>query len=191
MSACERTRELLGQLLEGALSDEQRQAVDQHLAGCAECREMREALELIRAVLPSLGELEPPPELANDLAASPCRRWLGLLHQAVDHEIDHRHLEQLLSHLGGCAACRQAWNDLTLIRQVSDVLDPAVWMWPFDHPRDGHAGSARPVRPDRAGRLPRGGSSVVVSGLDDDEGVALDGAHEPVLLVDPARPVAR
>jgi len=124
MSACEQTRELLGQLLEGALSDEQRQAVDQHLAGCAECREMREALELIRAVLPSLGELEPPPELANDLAASPCRRWLGLLHQAVEHEIDHRHLEQLLSHLGGCAACRQAWSDLTLIRQVSDVLEP-------------------------------------------------------------------
>jgi predicted anti-sigma-YlaC factor YlaD len=124
MSACEQARELLGRLLEGELADEERQAIEQHLDGCAECRETREALELVRAVLPSLEELEPPPQLANDLAASPCRRWLGLLHQAVDHEIDNHHLERLLSHLAGCAACRQAWNDLTLIRQVSDVLEP-------------------------------------------------------------------
>ena len=124
MSACGEVRELLGQLLEGTLSDEQRQAVEQHLASCAECRETREALELIAAVLPRLGELEPPAQLAHDLAASPCRRWLGLLHQAVDHEIDHRRLEELLSHLAGCASCRQAWNDLTLVRQVSDALEP-------------------------------------------------------------------
>jgi predicted anti-sigma-YlaC factor YlaD len=124
MSACEQARELLGRLLEGELADEERQAIEQHLAGCAECRETRETLELVRAVLPSLEELEPPPQLAYDLAASPCRRWLGLLHQAVDHEIDNRHLERLLSHLAGCAACRQAWNDLTLIRQVSDALEP-------------------------------------------------------------------
>ena len=124
MLTCEQARELLGQLLEGTLTDETRIALEQHLASCAECRETRAALEMIRAVLPRLGELEPPQQLANDLAASPCRRWLGLLHQAVDHEIDHRGLERLLAHLDGCPTCRQAWNDLSLIRQVSDALEP-------------------------------------------------------------------
>jgi len=124
MLTCEQVRELLGQLLEGALPDEERAALEQHLAGCAECRETREALELIAAALPSLAGLEPPPQLAGDLAASPCRRWLGLLHQAVDHEIEQRGLERLLAHLDRCPTCRQAWNDLSLIRQVSDAIEP-------------------------------------------------------------------
>jgi predicted anti-sigma-YlaC factor YlaD len=124
MLRCEQARDLLGQLLEATLPDEARLTLDEHLGGCAECRETLEALRMIADVLPSLGGLEPPPQLANDLAASPCRRWLGLLHQAVDHEIDSRQLERLLAHLDGCEACRQAWQDLTLIRQVSDALEP-------------------------------------------------------------------
>jgi predicted anti-sigma-YlaC factor YlaD len=124
MLGCEQSRELLGELLEGALPDETRLALDEHLAGCAECRETLDVLRMVTGALPSLAGLEPPPQLAADLAASPCRRWLGLLHQAADHEIDSRQLERLLAHLDGCAACRQAWQDLTLIRQVSDALEP-------------------------------------------------------------------
>lgn len=124
MMSCEQARDLLGPLLEGDLPDEARLALEEHLAGCGECRETLETLRMVSDALPSFAGLEPPPQLASDLAASPCRRWLGLLHQAVDHEIEPRQLERLLAHLDGCAACRQAWQDLALIRQVSDAMEP-------------------------------------------------------------------
>jgi predicted anti-sigma-YlaC factor YlaD len=125
MMACDHARDLLGQLLDGELSDDARRDLAEHLAGCADCRELREALDQIADAVAPLHDLAPPQQLEHDLAASPCRRWLGLLHQAVDREIGERNLERLLSHLDGCAACRQAWTDLTLIHQVSSAMEPS------------------------------------------------------------------
>ena len=124
MGSCDDVRDLLGQLLDGGLPEEAARTVDDHLDRCAACRELRDALELVAGAVPRLDELEPPAHLEQDLSSSPCRRWLGLLHQAVDREIGERNLDRLLSHLDGCPTCRQAWNDLTLIHQVSDALAP-------------------------------------------------------------------
>lgn len=124
MTSCDDVRDLLGQMLDGELPDEERRRLEEHLESCAECRELWETLRQVADTLPRLAELEPPPHLEHDLAASPCRRWLGLLHQAVDREIGDRNLQRLLSHLDSCPLCRQAWSDLTLIHQVGDAIEP-------------------------------------------------------------------
>ena len=98
--------------------------VRDHVAGCDECAELAEAMAGIIDAGSGLAELEPPSSLADDLSASPCRRWLGLLFQAVDREISQRNLERLLTHLEACPVCRRAWQDLTLIHQVSEAMEP-------------------------------------------------------------------
>jgi predicted anti-sigma-YlaC factor YlaD len=72
--------------------------------------------------------LEPPEHLGADLQASPCRRWMGLLFQAVDREISQHNLERLLTHLEACPICRRAWQDLTLIHQVSEAMEPPPYL---------------------------------------------------------------
>ena len=124
MYSCEQTRGLLDQLIEGSLTDGTRSEVERHLAGCDECREIGETLALIADAIPPLGELEAPEHLAAELSSSPCRRWLGLLFQAVDREIGEHNLERLLSHLESCESCTRTWNDLTLIRQVGEAMEP-------------------------------------------------------------------
>ncbi len=124
MYSCEQTRELLDQLLEGSLSEEVRPDVERHLSDCEECREIVETLILIAEAIPPLEKLDPPDHLADDLSSSPCRRWLGLLFQAVDREIGEHNLERLLSHLESCESCTRTWNDLTLIHQVGEALEP-------------------------------------------------------------------
>ena len=124
MASCDHVHDLLGKLLDGELPEDEQRAVHEHVDGCDNCRQLLEALELVAGAIPRLDGLEPPVHLEQDLAASPCRRWLGLLHQAVDREIGERNLDRLLSHLDGCATCRQAWNDLTLIHQLSSALEP-------------------------------------------------------------------
>lgn len=128
MSGCTDVRELLGPYLEGELEEEQAGRVREHLTGCEECAGILETLEGIVDAGTSLGELEPPDRLRSDLASSPCTRWLGLLFQAVDREISEHNLERLLSHLEGCPSCRRTWQDLTLIHQVSNAMEPSEYL---------------------------------------------------------------
>jgi anti-sigma-K factor RskA len=61
-------REDIGAYLLGALTDLERQAFEQHLAGCAECREEVERLRPAADVLPrSVEQVEPPPSLKASL----------------------------------------------------------------------------------------------------------------------------
>lgn len=61
-------REEIGAYLLGALTDLERQAFEQHLAGCAECREEVERLRPAADVLPrSVEQVEPPPSLKASL----------------------------------------------------------------------------------------------------------------------------
>jgi len=124
MVSCDLTRDLLGLYVEGDLTAEERGQVELHLQECEDCRELFETLVLIAEALPPMDQLEPPPNLEADLSASPCRRWLGLLFQAVDREISQHNLERLLSHMEACESCTRTWNDLSLIHQVSDALEP-------------------------------------------------------------------
>jgi len=128
MLSCTDLRELLGLHLEDELEEEIACTVRDHLAGCSECAELAETMAGIMDAGSGLAELEPPQSLAADLSASPCRRWLGLLFQAVDREISQHNLERLLTHLEACPSCRRAWQDLTLIHQVSEAMAPPSYL---------------------------------------------------------------
>lgn len=128
MDRCTEIRDFLSLYLEGGLEEEQRIEVDKHLAECAECSELAEGVAEIIGAGAALDDLEPPSGLAEDLSSSPCRLWLGLLFQAVDHEISDHNLERLLSHLEACPSCRRTWQDMTLIHQVSEAIEPSQYL---------------------------------------------------------------
>lgn len=124
MAGCHEIRELFSLHLDGELEAQQRAVVAEHIDGCDECRELLETMEEIVGASSMMDDLDPPDGLDEDLSSSPCRLWLGLLFQAVDREISQHNLERLLTHLEGCPGCRTAWQDLTLIHQVGDAMQP-------------------------------------------------------------------
>jgi predicted anti-sigma-YlaC factor YlaD len=128
MLSCTDIRDFLSLYLDGELEEEKACAVREHLADCGECTGLAETMELITGAGANLAGLEPPEHLGADLQASPCRRWMGLLFQAVDREISQHNLERLLTHLEACPACRRAWQDLTLIHQVSEAMEPPPYL---------------------------------------------------------------
>jgi predicted anti-sigma-YlaC factor YlaD len=128
MSGCTNIRDLLSAFLEGELEDARKLDVREHLAECEDCAGILETLESIADAGATLEALEPPDHLTADLASSPCTRWLGLLFQAVDHEISQHNLERLLTHLEACPSCRRTWQDLTLIHQVSEAMSPSQYL---------------------------------------------------------------
>ena len=124
MSGCEAIRELMGPVLDGDASPAEADRLRAHLEHCDECADVFEAMATVVGAGKLLAEVEPPSNLAAEISDSPCRRWLGLLYQAVDREISQANLERLLSHLEGCPACRRIWHDLTLIHQVGEAMTP-------------------------------------------------------------------
>ncbi|MEJ2580701.1 MAG: zf-HC2 domain-containing protein, partial [Acidobacteriota bacterium] len=128
MSGCTGIRDLFSLYLEGDLEQKQVQEVREHVAGCEDCAGILETMQGIVEVGSSLGDLEPPDQLMSDLASSPCTRWLGLLFQAVDREISQHNLERLLTHLESCPSCRRTWQDLTLVHQVCDAIEPSQYL---------------------------------------------------------------
>jgi predicted anti-sigma-YlaC factor YlaD len=128
MSRCSDIRDLLSLYLEGELEEKQVLDVREHLSGCEDCAGVVETLESIVDAGSALDALEPPDHLMSDLASSPCTRWLGLLFQAVDREISQHNLERLLTHLEACPSCRRTWQDLTLIHQVSEAIEPSQYL---------------------------------------------------------------
>jgi len=128
MAGCTDIRDLLGPYLEGELVEDQAAEVREHLAGCEDCAGIADTLASIMDAGSALDNLEPPDHLLTDLASSPCTRWLGLLFQAVDREISQHNLERLLTHLEACPSCRRTWQDLTLVHQVSDAMEPSQYL---------------------------------------------------------------
>ncbi len=128
MSGCTDIRDLLGPYLEGELEEQKTFEVREHLADCEDCAAILETLESIVDAGSTLDSLDPPDHLMSDLASSPCTRWLGLLFQAVDREISQHNLERLLTHLEACPSCRRTWQDLTLIHQVSEAIEPSQYL---------------------------------------------------------------
>lgn len=124
MSTCIEIRDLFGAVLEHEAGEAEVERVQAHVAECSECAELFDAMALVMSAGEIMAEVEPPAHISAEIAASPCRRWLGLLYQAVDREISQHNLDRLLTHLEECPTCRQAWHDLTLIHQVSDAMEP-------------------------------------------------------------------
>jgi len=67
---CARSQELLSDHLEGTLHAILRSELDAHLAGCEECRTLREAVAEVVEALHAFPELEPPVGLAERVAAA-------------------------------------------------------------------------------------------------------------------------
>ncbi len=128
MLSCTDARELLGLLLDGELEEPIACEARDHLAECEDCAGLYEAMAQVAQSGAWLAAVQPPEALAADLQASPCRRWLGLLFQAVDREISQPNLERLLSHMESCPSCLATWQDLTLIHQVSEAMEPPPYL---------------------------------------------------------------
>jgi hypothetical protein len=67
---CARAQELFSDQLEGALDPLLAGDLEAHLAACADCRELREAVGLVVAALRGAPEVEPPAGLAERAAAA-------------------------------------------------------------------------------------------------------------------------
>jgi len=124
MNDCTDIRDLFAAVLENEATETEAERVRSHVEGCSECAEFFDAMSMIISTGDVMVEIEPPPLMGKELSANPCRRWLGLLHQAVDREISSTNLDRLLPHLESCESCRQAWHDLTLIHQVGEAMRP-------------------------------------------------------------------
>ena len=128
MAGCTEIRELFSLHLEGELEEQQRTLVQNHLAECGECRDLLATMEEIVGAGTIMASVEPPDGLDDELSSSPCSLWLGLLFQAIDREISQHNLERLLTHLESCASCRSTWQDMTLIHQVSEAMEPSNYL---------------------------------------------------------------
>jgi predicted anti-sigma-YlaC factor YlaD len=124
VTSCTGIRDLFAAVLENEAAEAEITQVRTHIEGCRECAEVYAAMAMVIGAGDFLAEVEPPPHIAEEIASSPCRRWLGLLYQAVDREISQPNLERLLTHLGSCQSCRRVWHDLTLIHQVGEAMKP-------------------------------------------------------------------
>lgn len=124
MTGCTDLRELFAPVLDGDADDAEVERVRAHLAECADCAELFEAMRMVIGAGDFLESVDPPPQLGDEIASSPCRRWLGLLFQAVDRDISKHNLDRLLGHLDGCESCREVWLDLTLVHQVGEAMKP-------------------------------------------------------------------
>jgi len=60
MMTCNDVRHRLSLLLDGDVPEAERATIEQHLAGCAECRGVRHDLELVRRAAATLGTIDPP-----------------------------------------------------------------------------------------------------------------------------------
>jgi len=81
---CQRAEELLSDHLEGALHAILRAELDHHLAGCADCRALREALGEVVVALHAVPELEAPAGLAERAAAAArARRGAVVIRPAI------------------------------------------------------------------------------------------------------------
>ena len=124
MNECTDIRELFAPVLENEATETEVERVRTHLEGCTECDELYTAMGMVIGA----GDFSPMwirrRTSVVEIASSPCRRWLGLLYQAVDREISQTNLERLLTHLEACPSCREVWHDLTLIHQIGDAMAP-------------------------------------------------------------------
>jgi predicted anti-sigma-YlaC factor YlaD len=124
VNTCTDIRDLFASVLENEAGEAEVERVRAHIDECAECAELYDAMGMVVGAGAFMADLEPPPHIGEELASSPCRRWLGLLYQAVDREISQPNLERLLTHLEACPSCRRVWHDLSLIHQVGDAMAP-------------------------------------------------------------------
>jgi hypothetical protein len=87
---CRRIEELLSDHVEGTLDAVLRAEVDVHLAGCEECRSLRESLVDVLDVLQRPPEMEPGPALAARVAAASFRAARQRVQVAVARRIPVR-----------------------------------------------------------------------------------------------------
>ena len=78
MLTCEEALERMSQALDGPLPLEERQALEEHLESCPECRAAYEALFQMEDALREIGETPAPAELSarvmEQIQAAPARR---------------------------------------------------------------------------------------------------------------------
>ncbi len=124
MSGCDEIRGLFSAYVEGELDAHDQARVRAHLAGCPDCSSLLETFNMVIATGQEIRSIEPPSSIADTIGSSPCSRWQSCLFDATDRNLPADVLPRLLEHLESCPACRQTWDDLTLIHQVQAAITP-------------------------------------------------------------------
>ena len=122
MKNCENWQELFGQALEEG--PDSLPGFREHLEECALCRDLFGEYLTLFGGPPMLAGLEAPGGLAEEVAGSPCTRWLRKLFAAVDRTLPEEELAELFEHLESCTECRGVWSDLSLMHQAGAALKP-------------------------------------------------------------------
>ena len=94
-SACDRHADALAALVDDTLDPRDRQPLDEHLAGCAACRDLLADLREIRSLAAALEPIEPPARVWRDV-----RRRIAVAEQTPRPAVGWRHWWSL----GGAAA---------------------------------------------------------------------------------------
>jgi len=108
---CERLEDRLDDYLDGRLSDVERRAADEHLAGCTGCAGMVRTLREALADLPAsdVTAFPVPPALAASIvehtSGSACERAQGLLVDFVDAALGADDASLVRTHVEHCARC--------------------------------------------------------------------------------------
>ena len=66
---CAEAREVMQELMDGPVAAVRRATLDEHLARCADCREVRQGLDTVRAALRALPEIPLPGDALDDVWA--------------------------------------------------------------------------------------------------------------------------
>ena len=125
---CERHADALAALVDDALDPRARPLLDEHLAGCAACRDLLADLREIRSLAAALEPIEPPARVWHDV-----RRRIAVAEQSPGPAVGWRHWWSL----GGAAVAGAAAMAGTIL-----VIGPADFALPPSSDTPAHASRA-------------------------------------------------
>jgi anti-sigma factor RsiW len=108
---CGEAREVMQELMDGPVPAARRAMLDEHLAACGECREVREGLETVRTALRALPEIPLPDDALDEV-------WS----RTVDATPDESRVSPWWPRLGAIAAVAASLLLVTLAVKWSDRL---------------------------------------------------------------------
>ncbi len=125
---CSEIRDQLGFYLDGMLSEQTLEEVEDHLAGCAECRqEARHLKAMLQAM--DADENEPPESLRNAIkkaarGAEVCSQVFPLLSRFIDADLTPKENTLVTVHISECEACAEELDELRAIAQAPGLVEP-------------------------------------------------------------------
>ncbi|MGB9620741.1 MAG: zf-HC2 domain-containing protein, partial [Armatimonadota bacterium] len=125
---CSKATAKLSAYVDGELDEHTLEAVEAHLATCADCQRELAALRALLAASTSVRSLNPPRDLTDRIRESVrrasvqdrrCARVAGLLSAYVDGELSAKQAELVEAHASFCERCAA---EIAAIRRISETV---------------------------------------------------------------------